>query len=231
MKGQGYKPPKDAVINLDNMHSGAKVEDAYVENDIKALAELATLKGYDVYEPEDPLSCYMLLSAMESRTNAQTKIIFFFSGEGTKKGLWTKFCKLPDRILTHDAFCVEPDFLLHTLSWIKGKQAIVVSACESGIFADAAREIPEFKGVVLTSCDKGFATTPCETSNHTAFFTSFLNEYKDNPAKVKNLADLNLGVVGEFPTNERHRWVDFWSGSGLPISYASVCYSTTDFPF
>lgn len=231
MKGQGYLPPKARVINVNNMHSGEKIRDEFVENDLDALARLATLKGFDVYKPTEPLELYMLLGQIAPVADKDTRVVFFYSGEGTKKGLWTKFCKLPERTLTQPFYCIEPEMLLNTLSWLKGRQAVVISACESGVFVTEAQQVKAFNGVVIASCGSGFATTPCESSQHTALFTTFLHKYEDDPATIKNLATIELGRVGELITNQRHLWVDFWSGGGLPISYASETYSTTEFPF
>lgn len=231
MKGQGYLPPKAPIVNANNMHSGEKIRDEFVENDLDSLGQLATLKGFDVYKPKEPVELYGLLGQIASVSNADTRVVFFYSGEGTKKGLWTKFCKLPERVLTHPFYCIEPEMLLNTFSWLKGKQAVVISACESGVFVREAQQVKAFKGVVIASCGEGFATTPCESSQHTALFATFLHKYEDEPSTIRNLATIELGRVGELITNQRHLWVDFWSGGGLPISYASEVYSTADFLF
>jgi hypothetical protein len=134
------------------------------------------------------------------------------------------------RLVPPDA-TIDPKGLIAKLGTIKGGHALLLNACESGVFADAAQRDGAFKGVVIAACAVGFATTPHEPTGTSAIYAAFLGLYHDEPAEVKNLATVKIDKAGGTWTNLRHEWSDFWGGGGLPISYHPVVFANADFLF
>lgn len=237
LKGQDFAPPNGpfAVATAEDVRRvGTPLRDEFVENDVDQLTRLLVSKGYDVYKADmgDATASEVdrLLERIAIVSDEATQVVFAYSGEGDRHGLRTRTLGLDGgrRLVPPDA-TVSPEGLVAKLATIKGTQAVLLNACESGVFAEAARKSPEFHGVVVAACATGFATTPHEPTGTSAIFASFLGLYHDDPGTVKNLATVKIDRAGGAWTNFRHKWSDFWGGAGLPISYEPVLFANADF--
>lgn len=238
LKGAIYEPTRDRFIisnALDMPRAGRLLQDEFVNSDIDALAALLASKHYMVqifdmayYTPEDVAAHLLNIRRV---ANEDTNLFMAYSGEGRNKFLMTRaFLAGPGQLVTTADTVIEPIDFIKTLALVPGHKALLLNACESGVFAQAALN-ERFQGVVIAACAPGFATTPNEPSGHSAIFAAFLNLYRDDSVLVKNLATTKIEKAGDGWTNFRHKWADFWGGGGLPISYEPIVYAGADFLF
>lgn len=238
MKGQEFAPPTDRafrVASLDDVRrEGSPIRDPFILNDMDQLTRLLIHKGYDVYRFDlgetAPADVEKVLERIALVADDDTRTFFAYSGEGDSKGLRTRTLVIGPgrRVIPPDA-TITPAALMKRLSTIRGSHAVLLNACESGIFAEAARRNVEFKGVVVAACPEGFATTPHEPTGTSAIYASFLRLYEGDAKAVKNLAREKIDKAGGTWTNLAHKWSDFWGGVGKPISYEPVIYASADF--
>ncbi len=220
----------------DVRREGTAIEDPYVKNDARELSVLLESKGFDVYLGDMgdalPTDVAVILSRIASVSDDSSEIFFAYSGEGEKRGLRTRTLALNEgRKLSPPDTTIDPAGLISAISAIKGTHAVLLNACESGVFAEAAQRNQDFHGVVIAACAAGYATTPYEPMNLSAIYASFLGLWRDDPTNVKNLATVKIEKAGGTWTNFRHKWSDFWGGGGLPIIYEPVVFSNADFLF
>lgn len=239
LHGQEFAEPKGAYqisTTEDVRREGTPVPDPFVESDVDQLTRLLVSKGYDVYRADmgdvTPAEVEKLIESIGMLSDSETRTFFAYSGEGDRKGLRTRTMVIGEgrRIVPPDA-TITPEGLIAKLATVKGTKALLINACESGIFAEAARKDPDFHGVVIAACAPGYATTPHEPTGTSAIYAAFLGLYADDPKAVKNLGTVHLENAGGTWTNFRHKWTDFWSGGGLPISYDPVVFQNGDFLF
>jgi hypothetical protein len=240
LKGQEFDAPRDRPFHIssaeDVRREGTPVRDGFVLSDADQLTRLLVSKGYDVYLGDmgeaTAVDVERLIERIAIVSDDETRLFFAYSGEGDRHGLRTRTLAIGDgqHIVPPDA-TIEPAALFAKLAQVKGTHAVLLNACESGAFADAAQKEPNFKGVVIAACAVGFATTPHEPTGTSAIYAAFFALYHDDPANVKNLATIKIDKAGGTWTNFRHKWSDFWGGGGLPISYEPVVYANADFLF
>jgi hypothetical protein len=203
---------------------------------VDQITRLLVSKGYDVYRADmgevTPVDVEKLIENIGMVSDAGTHTFFAYSGEGDQKGLRTRsMIVMEGRHLVPPDATISPDALIAKLATIKGAKALLVNACESGVFAEAARKNPDFEGVVIAACAPGYATTPHEPTGTSAIYAAFLRLYSEDTKTVRNLGTVRIEKAGGTWTNLAHKWSDFWSGGGLPISYDPVVYSNGDFLF
>jgi len=236
IKGESFKPDGSQALiqNAEDLSRGKPIIDPYIDNDVDQMARLALSKGYQVVSAsmgsDTVEQLYNRLVELASVSNETTQVLIAYSGEGDKTGWITRRCLVGERSLTTEDCRVKPEKLIQALIGVQGVQALLINACESGCFVEAARKNPDFKGVVVASCSVGFATTPHEPSNLSATYAAFLHQYQDDPSSVKNISTLDLTKAGFWWNNFRHQISDIGAG-GLPISYDLVKYSTANFLF
>lgn len=240
LRGQDFQPPPGRPYRIatadDLRREGTPVRDSFVANDVDQLTRLLVLKGYDVYRFDMgealPRDVEKVLERIALVSDDATQTFFAYSGEGDAKGLRTRTLVIaPGRRIVPPDATITPDALVAKLSDIRGPKAVLLNACESGVFADAARRHADWRGVVVAACPEGYATTPYEPTGTSAICAAFLQLYEGSPATVKNLATERIERAGGTWTNLRHKWVDFWGGVGKPISYEPVIYASADFLF
>jgi hypothetical protein len=236
MSGRVFQPPADGsgVATADDLTKGEPIDDPWVRGDMDNLSRLLLAKGWDVYRLDmgrvTPAALRALLDRIASVSDADTQVLVAYSGEGDSKGLRTRSMLLgPARHLVPQGVTITPPDLFAALEPVRGHKAVVLNACEGGVFADAARDLHAFDGVVITACPKGFATTPNEPTGTTAIMASFLGLYSDDPAKVVNLREVELDRAGGFFTNLAHRLSTFWALGSKPLSYDPVIFAGGDF--
>ena len=238
IRGQEFRADPDRPFristNEDVKREGHPVPDPYIAGDQDQLTRLLASKGYDVYRADmgelDAKDVRRLLEKIAILSDGDTQVFVSYSGEGDAKGLRTRTLEIgPGRHLVAPNATLAPDELVGLCSSVRGSTAVLLNACESGVFAEAARKNPDFRGVLIAACGVGFATTPHEPAGTSAIVASFLDLYRDDPGKVTNLSSVRLERAGGRFTNIAHHWSDFWGGAGLPISYLPVVYASADF--
>ncbi len=240
LHGQEFASPKGRPFQIsttdDVRREGTPIPDPFIESDVDQVTRLLVSKGYDVYRADmgeaTPREVEKLIESIGMVSDAETRTFFCYSGEGDKKGLRTRTMVIGEgrRLVPPDA-TIAPDALIAKLATVKGTKALLLNACESGVFAESARKNPDFQGCVIAACPPGYATTPHEPTGTSAIYAAFLGLYANDPKAVKNLSTARLEKAGGTFTNFAHKWSDFWTGSGLPISYDPVLYSNGDFLF
>jgi hypothetical protein len=240
LSGRDFAPPSDRAYSIataeDVRREGTPVRDTFVAADVDQLTRLLVAKGYDVYRFDMgevmPRDVEKVLDRIALVSDERTQTFFAYSGEGDAKGLRTRTLVIaPGRRVVPPDATITPIGLMERLGEIHGPKAVLLNACESGVFADDARRHPEWRGVVIAACPEGYATTPFEPTGTSAICAAFLKLYEGNPTTVKNLATERIEKAGGTWTNFRHKWSDFWGGSGKPISYEPVIYASADFLF
>lgn len=245
IKGETFQPPQPSVLNRiffskpDDLSRGEPIIDPFINNDIDQISRLVFSKGYDVYLAEMgehlPAELFNYFAELAKVSDNKTKVFIAYSGEGDKKGLITRECVLGGGRITASECRITPDILIEKLNEISGTKALLINACESGCFAEEAkqawgRDRNNFKGVVIAACPIGFSTTPHEPSNLSAVYATFLKFYQDDPEIIKNLSSLEITKVGSWWNNFRHQISNIGEG-GLPISYEPVIFSNVYFYF
>ena len=240
LHGQEFASPKGRPFQIsttdDVKREGTPIPDTFVESDMDQITRLLVSKGYDVYRADmgevTPKEVEKLIENIGMVSDPETRTFFCYSGEGDKKGLRTRTMVIGEgrRLVPPDA-TITPDALIAKLATVKGTKALLLNACESGVFAESARKSADFQGCVIAACPPGYATTPYEPTGTSAIYAAFLGLYTNDPKAVKNLSTVHLEKAGGTFTNFAHKWSDFWTGSGLPISYDPVLYSNGDFLF
>jgi len=209
-----------------------KIDDQYTRGDVGQLSRLLLYKGYDVYRLEFSRTNLGVLERLVDRiasvSDNNTKLFFAYSGKGGKSGLWTKAILVGTQAIIPANATISPKYLFNLLTSIRGKRAVLINACESGIFATEAITT-KFKGIIITSCPKGTLTTPHETTNTTAIFAAFLTLYADDPSIKFNLATIPLDSAGSFWVNLTHHLNNIFSSK--PISYDTVIYVNSNYWF
>lgn len=238
MNGRVFQPPADGsgVSDADDVLRGEPIEDPWVRGDTDQLSRLLLSKGYDVYRLDygrvTPDTMRALLERVVTVADEQTQLLVAYSGEGDSTGLRTRTMRLgANGHLVPQKVTLTPKDLFAALEPIKGRKAVLLNACEAGIFAEEAARWGTFDGVVIAACARGFATTPHEPSGTTAIFAAFLELYADDPARVENLASVELDRAGGLWTNLAHHWQSLWRAGGKPISYEPVIFASGDFWF
>jgi hypothetical protein len=239
MSGAQYVPPEDAnalvwLAKPDDILGCPKVEDPWVRGDSDQLTTLLLSKGYDVYTLDfgqvTPDSVRNLLDRLSYVANDDTQLFVAYSGEGDSEGLRTRSLRIDSGLLIPPAVTLTPKDLFGILAAVRGRKAVLINACESGVFAEEAALWGEFQGVVVTACKRGFATTPHEPTGTTAIFAVFLELYSDDATQRQNLATVRFERAGGLWTNLAHQWQGMW-GDGLPISYEPAIFVSGDFWF
>lgn len=239
MNGQRFLPAGDGlpVWSADDLLRGPREEDPWVDGDMEQATRLLLAKGYDVYRIDfgqvTPDVLLGLLDQLSYVCTPDTELFLAYSGEGDSKGLRTRTLTIERGTnLVVPGTTITPPDLFGALSALKGRKAVLINACESGIFAEAARGHPDQVDVVIAACPVGTATTPHEPSGTTAIFAAFLELYEDDPAAVLNLAEVEIDEAGGFWTNLAHHWQHFWTfGGSKPLSYEPVIAVNGDFWF
>jgi hypothetical protein len=238
LRGQGFRAPEHAFrigTAEDVRREGVKVRDRFVEGDLDQLTRLLAKKGYTVYRADmgetGPASVAKLLERIAAVSDGATQVFFAYSGEGDEHGLRTRTLEVGGHTFVPPDATIVPGALLAKLAAIQGTQALLLNACQSGVFTEAARGEAAFHGVVIAACARGYATTPHEPTGTSAIYAAFLSLYRDDPGAVRNLGAVRLERAGDSWTNFRHQVSDFFGGGGLPISYEPVLYSNADFLF
>ncbi len=138
----------------------------FVDGDIKNMAKLLLLKGYDIYyiNPQSASTINHFCDALSGFANDETKFFLLLTGHGAQSGFrlkpWSEY----------GVSEISPDSLFHSLKKVRGKKAVMINCCYSGIFyedvsyntywlADKSRY---FNGVLFASCpsDKTSVTDP-----------------------------------------------------------------------
>jgi hypothetical protein len=170
------------------------------------------------------------VSSIASVSDEFTQLFFAYSGKGGKSGLWTQAILVGGRAIIPANVTISPEYLIKLLTLVRGIKAILINACESGIFAtEAATTKYIFDGVVIAACPKGTITTPHETTNTTAIFAAFLDLYSDDPSQKFNLRTIGLDTAGSFWVNLAHHINNIFGSK--PISYEPVIYSNESYWF
>jgi hypothetical protein len=237
--GRVFQPPSDGsgVQDADDLLKGEAIEDPWVKGDMDQLARLLLSKGYDVYRFDfgrvTPDVLRGLLERIVYVSDEETQVLVAYSGEGDSTGLRTRSMRLgASGHLVPQGTTITPADLFAALEPIHGRKAVLLNACEAGIFAEEAAKWGRFDGVVIAACARGFATTPHEPSGTTAIVAAFLEIYSDDPARVHNLATVEIDRAGGLWTNLAHHWQSLWRGGGKkPISYEPVIFASGDFWF
>lgn len=241
IKGNTYSIERDSLtINelVGDLPADAKeIPDAYLVADIKEITKLLKFKGYDVYSAKNINEFYTLIRLIEKESltlkdpSDIPKLFIAYSGEGNKEGLNIRsFIVNSTTVLSYAGDRLKVKDVIDSLRTVNAKKLLLLNACESGTFIDIIkRDNLEYRGVIISACDVGFSTTPCESAGHSALYASLLELYESDPNIEINLADPGFTKVGRFINNYRHIWVDFWNRSGLPISYRPVIFFTDAF--
>lgn len=238
MNGRVFQPPSDGsgVNDAEDLLHGEPIDDPWVRGDMDQLSRLLLSKGYDVYRVDfgrvTPDTMRALLERVVAVSDAETQLLVAYSGEGDSTGLRTRTMRLgPSGHLVPPKVTLTPADLFAALAPVQGRKAVLLNACEAGIFAEEAARQEGFEGVVIAACARGFATTPHEPSGTTAIFAAFLELYADDPARVENLASVEIDRAGGLWTNLAHHWQSLWRLGGKPISYEPVIFASGDFWF
>jgi hypothetical protein len=222
-----FNGPACPLDKLDE--ESIKISDDYIETDIRETVKLATSKGYEVYSADSDSGLEAFFDKLVKFSDDQTQLMVAMSGECDSKGFIINLVSAGSfNLVPADKKLIAGKIIAH-LGLIKGKKAVIINGCQSGCFADAARKDSDFKGVVITACRIGFATTQCEHTGTSAIYAGFLGLYQDNPKVVNNLATIEIKAGSSFE-NFRHHLADVGS-DGLPISYDPDIYFTSDFNF
>ena len=210
------------------------LEDEFVTNDMGQIAKLLCHKGYKVWYVQSPSRLKLALEKIREVSNTDTDTFFAYSGKGDAVGLRLYGKYVFDNnghLIIPPNATVTPDSLIPLLSKIKGNKAMLINACEAGIFADYANKYSSstpFKGVIITACAAGFLTTPYEYAEMSAVFATFMSHYESDVDKVIPLWGMDIDVVGGWWYNLMHRLsnkIDRLTNSSLrPVSYDTVKY-------
>lgn len=222
--------PNGSVSNIQSLQKQTPLEDPYVNTDMQQLKALLTNKSYDVYHLDfskatlDDLD-FLLRDIIEA-SNESTRLFIAYSGEGDSKGLRPCALKInQSQILIPSNSTIDPKYFFSILHGFKGTTAVVINACESGVFVDEAPE--DFLGVIFTACPVGTKTTPYEPDGTTAIFSTFLRLYEEDPYQQLDLMSVEIDEVGGWWTNFLHK---LFAPSGIKISYNAVVLKTHKFP-
>lgn len=206
-----------------------KIDDPNIANDINQTLILASSKGYVCTLVTSEEQFTKAVDEIIKKSNEETQLLVAMSGEGDERGFIFNLVAIGERHLVPPGKRLLAKQAIAHLSMVKGTKAVVVSACQSGCFVEAARQDPEFKGVVIAACPVGYATTQCNHTGTTALYAGFLGIYQGDCKAIKNLATECISA-GFWFENLRHRISDIGAG-GLPISYDVVRYSNAEFLF
>lgn len=206
--------------------------DPYAINDERQIAALLTIKQYDTYiinadNPVDEL--WSILDSISRTSNDETKLFIAYTGKGDSGGLRTVgifTSRAHNHCITRYDTTIRPNDLINALSTIRGQKAILINACESGIFCEEA-ENRRFNGIVIAACPRGFVTTPHEWRESSALYSTFLSLYEENLNIEIELSEINLGTVGGWWSNFLHSM----STGQLVASYEPVIYRNGRFRF
>lgn len=239
MNGQRFSPPIGrpfSISTAEDVLAGKPIEDPWVAGDVDQMTKLLLSKGYDVYRLDygrvTPRALKKLLERVGYVANDKTRLFVTYSGEGDSTGLRTRAMTVRENEhIVPPKVTITPKDLFGALAPVDGRKAVLINACEAGIFADEAPSWASFRGVVIAACAKGFATTPHEPSGTTAIFAAFLDLYADDPHRELNLATTKIDRAGGLWTNLAHKWSSFWGKGGLPVSYEPAIFVSGDFWF
>lgn len=238
MSGRRFTPPtkgRFSISTADDVLAGKKVEDPWVKGDVSQLTKLLLSKGYDVYRMDygqvTPRAMKKLLKRIAFVAKDETKLFVAYSGEGDSTGWRTRAMSIrQNEHIIPPGVTVTPPDLFGALATVRGRKAVLINACEAGVFAEEGAKWAGFRGVVIAACARGFATTPHEPSGTTAIFAAFLELYSDEPSRMRNLATTEIDRAGGLWTNLAHKWKSLW-GKGLPLSYKPAIFVSGDFWF
>lgn len=229
MSGRVFEPPRDGrlVATPDDLQRGRPLEDPWVAGDVAQLERLLLAKGYDVYRLDlgqvGVETALALLGRLAAVSDAETRTFLAYSGEGDARGLRTRAMRIaPGRLVLPAASTLEPAALFDALARLAGSKAVLINACESGVFAEAAAARGDLDGVVIAACPRGTTTTPHEPAGTTAIVAAFLELYASDPARVLDLSRVDLPRAGGFWTNLLHH-LQHWRAE-RPLSYDPVIY-------
>jgi hypothetical protein len=236
LSGRVFEPPSDGsgVADAEDLLKGDPIDDPWVRGDMDQLSRLLLAKGYDVYRLDcgkvTPEAMRALLGRLTTVSDDATQVLIAYSGEGDSTGLRTRSMRLGGSgHLVPQGTTITPADLFGALEGVRGRKAILLNACEAGIFAEEAARSARFEGVVIAACARGFATTPHEPSGTTAIFAAFLELYADEPERVRNLAAVEIDRAGGLWTNLAHHWQRLWMPGTKPISYEPVIFASGDY--
>jgi hypothetical protein len=224
---------KYAILMNSNLfdHNGEFIPDQYVKTDMTQIARLLTHKGYLVIHIEHVDDLYKVLKILSRVSDEDTKVFFAYSGKGDSKGLRLRgryISELKRMLIIPPNQTIGPRKLIDSLQLIRGQKAVLLNACESGVFSDYAKKANfGFDGIVMAACGVGEETTPYEPDNTTAIYSTFLRHYSDDVDKVYNLPDMDMDSVGGWWNNLLHHV--FGKSSKLKLSYNTVIYSKGNF--
>lgn len=214
--------------------SDGYLDDKYINNDMDQITRLLHSKGYRVWYVPTVSKLKSALDKIREVSDSDTKTFFAYSGKGDKAGLrlYGKYVfDSKSHLIIPPNATITPDNLIPALSSIKGNKAVLINACEAGIFADYADKhssTTPFNGVVIAACATGFLTTPYEYAEMSATFATFISHYEDDIKKTMCLRCMDIDTVGGWWYNLMHRLsnrIDRFTNSSLkPISYDTVKY-------
>jgi len=210
------------------------LDDKYINNDMGQITKLLYSKGYQVWYVPTVSKLKSALDKIKEVSDDSTSTFFAYSGKGDKAGLrlYGKYVfDSKSHLIIPPHATVTPDNLISALSGIKGSKAVLINACEAGVFAsyaDKHSSSTPLNGAIITACAAGFLTTPHEYSEMSATFSTFVSHYKDNIKKTMYLCDMDINTVGGWWYNLMHKLsnrVDRFTNSSLkPVSYDTVKY-------
>lgn len=225
---------KYAVLMRSHLFSNNVYQaDKYVANDLTQVARLLYHKGYKVWYVPNPKALYQALRKIGAISDGDTQTFVAYSGKGDSQGLRLygeyvskSFLIIPPNVT------ISPRGLIPAMAGIKGEKALLINACESGIFPDFARSFRLngrfFDGIIVASCAVGELTTPYEPAETTAVYATFLENYANDLDKIVDISDMDIDTVGGWWYNLLHKLsneIDRIGNSNIkPISYDTVVY-------
>lgn len=208
------------ISNAQDLQRQTPIEDEFVNTDVDQITRLLTFKEFDTYQlsfrSRSIGDFYTLLNEIAKVSNPETQLFVCYSGEGDDTGLRTCALRInPSQLIMVPYTTITPADLYMHLTRIKGQSAVLINACQSGVFVEEAPET--FDGVVITACNRNSVTTPYEPYNTTTIFAAFFDLYADDPALQLDLHEIEL-ELGDWYHNFMHQML-ITPKPGLRVSY------------
>lgn len=128
----------------------------FVEGDIKNMAKLLLLKGYDVYyiNPQSQSTFSRFCENLSNFSDDNTRFFLLLTGHGSSSGFRLKPWS------NYSISEISPASLFNNLKKVRGKKAVMINSCHSGIFYDELSnstywlddKTSYFNGVLFASC-------------------------------------------------------------------------------
>jgi len=202
-------PPEDTYI-----------VDQYLDKDVEDIKEC--LNNYNIFQVSSNDELIKTLTQISHKPKIN-RLLICFIGEGESKAF------IPFRYLFNNSTClsgtkIKYKEVLELISLLNTNETcVLIGCCQAG---SALAVIPkEFKGTIITNAPDGFATTPCESSGNTSFYSTIIPLLREH----QNLSSCTLKNAGQPFNNFRHKFADFWTGTGLKISYDIERFTNSPF--